>query len=537
MLAAPYARCNIRPPAVKLLATISVFLGLITSGFTDVRLPAFFSDHMVLQRDRPVKVWGWAAAGEKVGVRIANRTGTATASASGNWQVTLPSLYVSSVPLTLTVTGKTKIEVKDVLVGDVWLCGGQSNMEFGLGGCDAPEDIATADLPLVRQFGVEYNFASRPQTDVGGRWSVCSPQTAPGFSAVAFYFARKVHSETGVPIGLMRSCVGGTNIELWMSQQTLLTTPSLEPFARQMRESLAQYQTDLAKALPALDQWSARAKASVKAKTEIPLPPDLPPFPFGEQAHRPRCVTLHNGMIAPLQGLCFRGVIWYQGENNAGSAIDGAQYIEKMRAMIHDWRAWFGDPKLPFYYVQLASWLAPNPDPAGGDGWAVFRDFQRQAMTIPFTGMASAIDVGDDNDIHPKNKFDVGERLALWALRNEYGKPVEVSGPLFRDLTIEGNQVKVRFAHVGRGLMAGIKKGRAPATTAPSQTVGGYAVAGEDRVWHWATATIVGDDVICSSPEVSRPVAVRYGFSMNPKGANLYNRDGLPASPFRTDNW
>ncbi len=503
----------------------------------DLRLPAIFADHAVLQRDKALPIWGWAEPGEKVAVKLGTESGEATAGKDGRWQVVLKSQPVSKTPLTLTVTGKNTITVKDVFLGDVWLCGGQSNMEWGLGGCDAPDDIQAADFPLIRQFGVELHFAMTPQTDVKGRWAVCSPQTAPGLTAVGFYFARRVQKETGVPIGLLRSCVGGTNIECWMSQETLMNTPALAPYGKLMRDSLATYQKDLAAALPAVEEWTTKSRDALKSGRPVPLPPAFPEFPFGEKAFRPRCVTLHNGMIAPLVPFALRGVLWYQGENNSGGAADGLQYIEKKRAMLADWRKWFGDPNLPFYFVQLAAWLKPSTDPAGGDGWAHIRDAQRKCLSIPRTGMAVATDVGDADDIHPKNKADVGDRLARWALANEYGKKVVPSGPLFRALKIDGNKAVVAFDHVGAGLMVGGKDGRKPVDEVKDGKLARFAIAGKDKKWVWATAVIAGDTVVCTHPDVPNPVAIRYAFTMNPVGANLYNRDGLPASPFHTDDW
>jgi sialate O-acetylesterase len=503
----------------------------------DVRLPALFADHAVLQRDKPLPVWGWATPGETVRVQLGKETAETTAGKDGRWQVTLKPQTASKDPLTLSVAGANTITVKDVLLGDVWLCGGQSNMEWSLGGCDAPDDVKSADLPLVRQFGVDLHFATTPQTDVKGRWSVCSPQTAPGFTAVGFYFARRVHQYTGVPIGLLRSCVGGTNIELWMAQDTLMNTPALAAYGKVMRESLAAYQKDLAAALPMVEEWTAKAREELKAGRPVPLPPAIPEHPFGEKMFRPRCVTLHNGMIAPLVPFALRGVLWYQGESNAGSAADAAQYVEKKRAMIADWRKWFGDADLPFYFVQLAAWQQPSNDPAGGDGWAHLRDAQRKCLEIPHTGMAVTTDVGDAVDIHPKNKADVGERLAHWALANEYGKKLEPSGPLFRSLKIDGNKAVVEFDHVGAGLMTGRKDGRKPVEEMKDGKLARFAIAGKDRKWVWAEAPIEGDTVVCTHPDVPNPVAVRYAFAINPAGANLYNRDGLPASPFRTDDW
>ena len=503
------------------------------SARADVTLSPLFSDHAVLQRDRPLPVWGWAEPGGTVSVTLGKETGTAEAGKDGKWMVRLAAQPVCMEPLTLTVKGRNTLTRTDILLGDVWLCGGQSNMEWGLGGCDAPEDIQTANFPLIRHFGTAYNFAATVQTNTDGEWRVATPANAPHFTAVGFYFGRKVHRETGVPVGLLRSCVGGTCIELWMSQETLLNTPVLEPYARQMRESLAQYQKELTSAIPGMEAWLAQARAAQKAGQLLPMPPPFPDFPFMERNPRPRCVTLHNGMIAPLVPFALRGAIWYQGESNAGDQL----YLEKKRAMVADWRRYFGDPNLPFYFVQLAAWQNPNDNPGHSDDWAQIREQQLRCLEIPHTGMASALDVGDAADIHPRNKGDVGERLALWALRDVYGKSIEPSGPLFQQAQVQGDRIRISFTHLGRGLMVGRKEGRTQTMEDREGQLRRFAIAGEDKQWHWAEARIDGDTVVCSSPQVSKPVAVRYAWSINPAGANLYNRDGLPASPFRSDNW
>lgn len=503
----------------------------------DVKLPRLFGDHMVLQRDQPLPIWGWADPGEKVTVRLGNDRAECAAGKDGKWSVRLAARPLSKVPITLNIEAKNSIELKDILLGDVWLCSGQSNMEFPLGACDSQADIQSADTPLIRQFGVEMHFAATPQSDVKGQWQICSPATVPGFSAVGYYFARKVHRETGVPIGFLRSSVGGTNIECWMSQETLLNTPQLEPYAKLMRESLADYQKQLAEALPGIESWTSQCRTALREGKPLPMPPTWPEFPFGEKMFRPRCVTLHNGMIAPLVPMAIKGVLWYQGENNAGGSFEGDQYIAKKKAMIKDWREWFGNAELPFYFVQLASWQKSTDQPEGGDGWANFRDAQRRCLTIPRTGMAVATDIGDADDIHPKNKFDIGERLARLALSNDYGKTMETSGPLFRELKIEGTKAVLRFDHAGSGLMIGRKIGRTPTTEDRGGTLRRFAIAGADKQWRWAEARIEGDSIVCSHPDIKVPVAVRYAYSMNPEGANLYNKDGLPASPFRTDDW
>ncbi len=510
------------------LRTLAVFLSLCPLVRADVTLPAFFADHAVLQRDKPLPIWGWAAAGEAVTVSLGAQKATATTGADGRWMVRLGAQKASKEPLTLTVEGGNTVTVKNVLLGDVWLCSGQSNMDMALGGCDAPQDVKAADFQLIRHFRTEYNFASAPASDVKGRWSVCSPGSASGFSAVGFYFARKIHAETGVPIGLLTNAVGGTNIELWISEETLLGTPALDSYAKQMRESLADYQKQLAASLGPMEKWIATSRDALNAGREVPMPPRFPDFPFGEKMHRPRCVTLFNGHIAPLAPMAMRGVIWYQGENNA----DGTLYVEKKAAMLGEWRRLFEDPGLPFYFVQLASFLKPNDNPADV-GWGAIRDAQRRCLAIPHTGMASAVDVGDADDIHPKNKADVGERLALWALAGPYGKSgVVASGPLFEKLTIEGGKARISFTHTGGGLMVARKDGRAPAVEDKASKLRRFAICGADKKWVWADAVIDRETVVVSSPEVAEPVAVRYAFGSNPEGANLYNRAGLPASPF-----
>lgn len=529
----PHFRPPDLPMTTAIPAPLLALLLLAPPLAADVSLPAIFSDHAVLQRDKPLPVWGKAAPGERVAVSLGKSRGTATAGKDGRWQVVLDAQPLSAEPLTLTVAGKNRVTREDILLGDVWLCSGQSNMDWGLGGCDVPDDIAAADHPKIRHFRVAYNFASSPADDVTGNWAVATPGSVPGFSAVGYYFGRKVHAETGVPIGLLTSSVGGTNIELWMSQASLLETPELAPYAAPMKESLARYQEELVAILPAARAWADAGMAASKAGKPVPMPPAWPDYPFSERSMRPRCVTLHHGMIAPLVPMALRGALWYQGESNA----DDALYLEKKKTMVAEWRRLFRDPALPFYFVQLAAWQPVDDNPAGG-GWGAIRDLQRRCLAIPHTGMASAIDIGDAADIHPKNKADVGERLARWALRNEYGKKdLVASGPLFREMKSAGNALVLHFDSTGGGLMAGRKSGRQPAVEEPGAKLRRFAIAGEDRKWVWADAVIEGDTVRVSSPEVAKPVAVRYAYANNPEGANLYNRDGLPASPFRTDAW
>lgn len=504
-----------------------------TAAMAEVRLASVFSDHAVLQRDKPLPVWGWADPGERIDVSLGKRKGNTTAGKDGRWIVTLEAQHGSKEEVSLIVSGTNTVTRNHLLLGDVWLCSGQSNMDMGLGDCQAPDDIRAADHPLIRHFRAEYNFATSPAKELRGQWTVCSPGSVHGFSAVGYYFARRIHAETGVPIGLITNAVGGTNIELWMSQQTLLHTPELDTYAKLMRESLADYEKQLVNTLPQIENWTKQSRMDLAAGRPIPFPPQWPEYPFSDKISKPRCVTLHNGMVAPIISMAMRGVLWYQGEANG----DGHLYFEKKSAMLADWRRWFNDPNLPFYFVQLAAWQQPDDNPEGG-GWGPIRDVQRRCLAIPQTGMASAVDLGDALDIHPKNKADVGERLALWALKNQYGKKdLVASGPLFRKVEIQSNTARIQFDSVGSGLMAARKIGRNPATEDQDGKLRRFAVAGNDRIWHWAEARIDGECVIVSSPKVSAPIAVRYAYSSNPEGANLYNRNGLPASPFRTDDW
>jgi sialate O-acetylesterase len=508
---------------VLLLATVPLA--------AEVKLPAILSDHVVLQRDKVLPIWGWADPGEQVSVSLGKKRMTTTGGPDGRWIVRLPAQPVSTEPLTLTVAGKTNtLTVADVLLGDVWMCCGQSNMEMVLGGCDSAEDRKTADFPLIRHLFVPRNFADAPASDVQGSWRVCTPESSAGFSGVGFYFARKVQAETGVPIGLLNNAVGATNIEWWISAETLLGTAELAPYAKKMGEAVAQYQKQLTEQLPAAEKWALSARAALGAGKQLPAPPLLPDPPYKKL----QCALLHNGHIAPLIPMALRGVLWYQGESNA----DGNLYLEKTRAMVTDWREFFAEPNLPFYFVQLAAFTKPNSNAVDAGSWGAIRDVQRRSLIIPHTGMASAVDIGDADDIHPKNKADVGERLALWALANEYGKKgLVVSGPLFRELRVEGGKVRIGFDSLGGGLMAARKSGRAPAVEDKGGKLNRFAVCGSDKKWFHAEALIDGDTVVVSSPEVSAPVAVRYADATNPEGANLYNRAGLPASPFRSDDW
>jgi sialate O-acetylesterase len=630
-------------------------------------LAAVFSDHMVLQRDVPLPVWGWAAPGTAVAVTLAGNRAEAVAGADGRWAVTLPALPAGG-PHTLTVDAGETVTVADVLVGEVWICSGQSNMEWPLSLANNAEDeAAAANYPGIRMFTVVKNAVYEPQRDVTGKWAVCAPDTAPNFSAVGYFFARTLHQELGLPIGMINTSWGGTIAEAWTSREGLECEPALRKivedyeammtsfddihaayekiyaewqqrtlpvdagneglgkgfadpatdtgawpemalpanwisagenyhgvlwFRREVEIPAAWAGRDLQLCLAPCDKsdvtywnntevghisieenpqaWATPRVYTVPATLVTPgrntiavrvfsnmygagmvggasqmhvspigldaepimlagawryqveqnygfvqvSPPPAPPGPGNPNSPYALC----RGMLAPLAPYAAKGAIWYQGESNADR---GYQYRTLFPAMIRDWRRQWGS-ELSFYFVQLANYMAEQPDPCESR-WAELREAQTMTLSVPKTGMAVIIDIGEGADIHPRNKQDVGLRLALWALAQDYGKTIEYSGPLYVAMDVEGGAIRCRFAHAG-GL------------TARGGALRAFSIAGEDRNFVWADAVIDGETVVVSSPKVPNPVAVRYGWADNPP-CNLYNAAGLPATPFRTDSW
>jgi sialate O-acetylesterase len=496
-----------------------VVLVMAPSGVrAEVKVAPVFGDHMVLQQGMPVPIWGTAAADEKVTVKFRGEEASATAE-GGKWVVKLPAMKATAKQKgsDLVVAGdKNTVTFKDVLVGEVWLCAGQSNMEWTLSGSDAADDIKAADLPAIRH------------RRVYGGWTVCSPKTAAGFTGVGFYFARKVHKETGLPIGLINNAIGGTRIEPWLAPGSYEKVAGLQPLLKQEAAAIVNYDKQVASQLDKIEAWVKAARQAVADKKPLPRPPGLPPYPTSLFSN------LYRGSTEPLRPYAIRGMLWYQGESNGG---DGNIYYHKMKALIDGMRKVWGQGDFSAYLVQLPQLGGASNNPEGGNGWARIRLAQTKCLTIPKTGMAVTIDVGDPKDIHPRNKKDVGERLALWALAKDYGKKDLVySGPIYKGMKIEDGKVRLSFDHVGKGLMVGSKDGKQPVEEVKEGKLKQFAIAGEDGKWVWAEATIDGDTVVVSSPEVKKPIAVRYAYQHNPEGANLYNREGLPASPFRTDD-
>ena len=410
--------------------------------------------------------------------------------------VKLDPLKANSKATSLMVTGNNKISLDNVLVGEVWICSGQSNMEWALrSSMNAKEEVAAADHPQIRLFNVPGHTTSPlPKEKGAGSWQVCNPKSATGFSAVGYFFGRRLQKDLDVPVGLIGSNWGGTRIEPWTTLAGFESVPELSKIANQVKNY----------------------KADTKVGGGSPS-------------------AIYNSMVHPLAPFAMRGGIWYQGESNGG---EGVTYYHKKHALVNGWRKVFQNKDLAFYWVQLANFRKENENPAGGDGWAKIREAQTQALDIPGTGMAVITDIGAANDIHPRNKQDVGWRLAQWALHQTYGKKnVVPAGPLFKSQKVEGDSIRLTFNYVGKGLMVGKKTGLEPTMEVKAGKLSHFAIAGEDKKWFWAEATIDGETVVVKSSDVPKPVAVRYGYTMNPAKANLYNKEGVPASPFRTDGW
>lgn len=520
-----------------LVAVLGCGLLLGAAHAAPLELAGVFGDDMVLQRDVPVPVWGWAAPGATVQVRFGGQEQKTVAGADGRWTVQLSPLPAAAEPRELVVQADGEERtLRNVVVGEVWLCSGQSNMAWSLAQSEGLVELrAAATNALIRLFGVPRNPSLFPEVRVEGRWRVCTPDTVGGFSAVAYCFARELADALGVPVGLLSSSVGGTAIEPWTPPEGFRAVPELKALNAQLEAWLPTADEGRGRQLAhldALEAWIGGARAAL-ARRDMPAAPPVTP---GWSANlTSRETALYNGMIHPLVPYALRGAIWYQGESNGGL---GLAYRERMLALIRGWRSVWGAGDFPFYFVQLPGFRVSSRDqPAGGGDWALLREAQARTLEEPNTGMACTIDLGDANDIHPRNKLDVGRRLARWALAKTYGRDIVHSGPVFREAVREEGRLRLRFDHAEDGLMAAEKTGLEPPREVPADAIRWFAVAGEDRVWRWAAAVIENDCIVVSSPEVPAPVAVRYAFTANPEGPKLYNRTGLPAVPFRTDAW
>ncbi|MEI6491203.1 MAG: sialate O-acetylesterase [Verrucomicrobiota bacterium] len=657
------------------------------TALADVKLPAIISDHMVLEKSSRVPIWGKADPGEKVTVTLNGQSAKATADAGGKWTASLDLKSSAPGPFEMTVEGKNKLTLTDVVVGEVWVASGQSNMEFTLmRSLDAEPEIARSANPLLRQFLVKKNPTREPLEDTEGAWVAASPETAGTFSAVGYYFAKKLQNEMKVPVGLIHTSWGGTPSEAWTSVEAIDSVPDLKAKREQLWTATEEFPAKKKAYVEGFGAWlkenaredrpvaDAAAFAGVDVstdgwtpvkvpgpiaakglpetgavwmRTEVNLPSkplsnislnlpidgfdsvywngkllkqttfldclsagnvrrggqyDVPPAEIREGKNilairffapaRPAKFTgepkagpislsgewaakaeydfpsldpqklaaapqppanppgpqnvasfLFNGMIHPILPYAIRGAIWYQGESNSGRAY---QYRTAFPLMITDWRKQWNQGDFPFYFCQLANFMAKKPDP-GDSAWAELRDAQTSTLKLPNTGQAVLIEIGESGDIHPRNKRDVGERLAAIALAKDYKKSVPYSGPVYDSLKIENGKVVITFKHADDGLVAKplpetfVVKSQTKETAplvrnSPSSQIEGFAICGEDKKWVWADAKIQGNTVIVSSDQVPAPIAVRYAWADNPT-CNLYNGAGFPASPFRTDDF
>lgn len=481
---------------LKSRTTLFILLIWCNIASAQVVLPPFFNCNMVLQQGIPIPVWGWASPGEKVSVTFNNKTVATKAGKDGKWKVSLAPMNYGG-PHNMVIKGKNLRTIENILIGEVWVCSGQSNMAFNLSSANnAKAEIDGSNYPEIRLFTVKRRIAQTPQENLEeGEWWDCSPISTPGFSAVAYFFGRELYQKLKVPIGLINTSWGGTVAETWTSPETIANNPDFTPKLEKLKT---------------MDPNEFIKSTGKEGKDK--LGPNTYP------------TLLYNGMIHPLVPYGIKGAIWYQGEGNAGRAF---QYRRVFSDMIKDWRTHWNQGDFPFLFVQLANFMKADSVPVEST-WAELREAQSMTLSLPNTGMASAIDVGEASDIHPKDKQTVGKRLALSALNVAYHQDIENMGPVYKQMKVTGNKVELNFDHVGKGLRAKDKYGY----------VKGFTVAGASRKFYWATATIEGTNtVVISSPDVADPVAIRYGWANNPDDANLYNSVGLPTDPFRTDKW
>jgi sialate O-acetylesterase len=499
---------------------LALLMGAATAA-ADVKLPELISDNMVLQQGRQVAIWGTADAGEQVTVSLGEQKQSATADSSGNWKVELAPLKKGG-PFEMTIAGKNTLTIHNVLVGEVWVCSGQSNMEFAVwnhgvfgGAKNAEQEVAAANYPLLRLFIVKKAVAGKPQSDVQGQWVVASPVTVGSFSAVGYFFGRDLFQAMKFPVGLIDTSWGGTEAEAWTSDEALEADPDVKVAADSWRQRIAEFPHALELYEQKLGEWE---KAAEEAESNGKVAPPIIDAPKDPRSHPWRGAGLWNGMVAPLTPYAIAGTIWYQGESNASF---GYQYRKVFSTMIRQWRASWGEGDFPFLFVQLASYSVGGQPP---DTWPVLRESQEKTLALPKTGMAVAIDIGESHDIHPKNKQEVGRRLALAAEAIAYGRKIEYRGPTFKAVRADKGALRVQFTHTAGGLVV-----RGPRLM-------GFEIAGEDQQFFPADARIEGVEVVLSSAHVAKPVAARYAWADDPK-CNLYNKVGLPAPPFRSDDW
>ncbi len=507
-------KCLIRQKGLRTLCYLCLAVVLISISLgAEIKLPSILGNNMVIQKDQPINIWGQAEPEEQITVQLDGEMASVSADENGLWDVTLNPREAKGQSLQMTISGtkSQQILLENILVGEVWVCSGQSNMQWSMSQTHSPvPEIQRANYPGIRLFYVPRKTSTKPQNDVDAEWEICTPETNGPFSAVGYYFGREIHREMDVPVGLINSNWGGTRIEPW--------TPGLK------KEAIEEdYRSSLKDALPKIEDWIKKAGQALKNDTYIHPSPPLPIHPH--QNNRTPTV-LYNAMIHPLIRFSIRGAIWYQGEANRN---DGLAYTDKMEALIYGWRSAWQVGDFPFYYVQLAPFNYPytamNDEIDTLDFYRlpVIWEAQQNALKIPNTGMAVVSDIANLYDIHPRNKKEVGYRLALWALAKTYGKTgIVFSGPLYKSMSIKSNKIRISFDYTGGGL---ISLDNHPLTW--------FEVAGEDKVYYKAKAEIEGHTVLVWNDRIYHPKTVRFGWH-ELAAPNLGNKEGLPAAPFRT---
>ncbi|MBA63304.1 MAG: sialate O-acetylesterase [Planctomycetaceae bacterium] len=507
----------------KVIFSIIYLLGSFSALQAEVSVSNLFTNHMVVQQGKPVIVWGKETAGAMLNVSMAGNSATATADAGGRWTVRLPALKANSGPHEITIQGSSTIKISDILVGEVWICSGQSNMQWPVASANDPQlEALAAKFPRIRLITVPQVGTQEAQDNFDGQWKAVTPETVLQFSAVGYFFGRQLHQTLDVPVGLIDNAWGGSACEAWIPRDVLENNGHTELLAHW--DKLAdEYDAGAmeAKFQKAVENWKKRAAAAKTAGKSNPPYPRRPRNPLAGQ-HRP--ANLYQGVLNPIIGYPIQGAIWYQGEANATRA---KQYQDLFPLMIKTWREAWKQGDFSFYWVSLADFKDEVSEPTEAD-WAELREAQTMTMSkLPNTGEAIITDLGEAHDIHPRNKQDVAKRLARWALAQNYGYTALVHrSPIYKSHEVNGNRVIVTFDHVGGGL-----------DTHDVRAVRGFTIAGTDRKFHHAEARIIAKhQVEVWSDEVAEPASVRYAWANNPK-SNLQNRSHLPATPFRTDQW
>ena len=499
----------------KLTLFISIFLFSATS-FADVKLNSLFSDNVVLQRNMEVPVWGWADEGEKVTLEFAGQS-VSTVAKNGKWMLKLKPMKENSQPQEMTVKGNNTLKIKNILIGEVWICCGQSNMEWALSRTIGGEEaVANSTNDQLRLCVIPHNVQMKPVDNVNAKWELSGPKSTKMNSAVGYYFMSKLQKELNVPVGMLEVAFGGTVIESWMSQEALNTMPVKDKYM-DLATIKAEYDANELKLKPIKDAW-LRAVDSCKLY-KLPAPPRPTVLPSEFKG----ATTIYNGEICPILPYAVKGIAWYQGESNA--YVNRAEtYYDLLPAMIKLWRNDWKRPELPFIIFQITPNRKPQTNPNEKSGIAILQEAQLKAFqTVPNTALVITMDVAE-SDVHYKNKQPIGERAMKAALNLAYGKNIEYCGPIFKSMKVDGNKVAVDFTHATSGL------------TQKGDTLKGFVIAGIDKKFYFADAQIKGNSVIVSSKDVPQPVAVRYGWADFP-AVNLFNKEGIPASPFRTDDW